>query len=507
MTMDRKAIEKTADVKHPSRTRVTKRASGKAPAMPTASATFPAPKTGKHIHVWSDDPLDGVPVKRPVPEMSASSLKFNISGPATPPGVYEAGSSDFRYWTAAESLRRCAEFWLARTPGLAWHGMQSIPIILDAGLDLNAFYDRQSLTFFHETVQGKTVFSGESPDIVCHEMGHAILDGFKPALWNVASQEVAAFHESFGDISAILAALQLPEVRKSVLHETGGRMNRSSRISRVAEQLGAAIRVGAPDAVDPDCLRNASNRFSYQSPMDLKANGPASTLSAAPHSFSRVFTGAFLDTLAGSLTLIAARPNAPTEEELLQVSEYMGDVLMSAIRNASVVSNFYSQIAAGMVAAAAELDPRLPRVFKAAFVKRDILSLQSATSVESLAAATGMFAHPTTDQYQPSFVAFDGAQFGLGEKALLCETPSQPRRIAASAAATRGGSAAAIGSELATRGFVEDLFKRGKVDCSEVADDSTRLDPAFGLKTHRLARVDGNAVLQRVLCDCGVCHH
>jgi Zn-dependent metalloprotease len=87
-----------------------------------------------------------------------------------------------------------------------------LPVDLDFGADLNAFYDREGLKFFHGAAAGRTVFSGESPDVVCHELGHAILDSLKPQLFDAASIEVAAFHESFGDMSALLSALQLPSV-------------------------------------------------------------------------------------------------------------------------------------------------------------------------------------------------------------------------------------------------------------------------------------------------------
>src|SRR5215468_2672754 len=116
-------------------------------------------------------------------------------------------------------------------------------------------------TSMPSTTAGRTVFSGESPDVVCHELGHALLDSFKPQLFDAASIEVAAFHESFGDMSAILSALQLPSVREGVLAETGGVLRRSSRLSRLAEQLGWAIRQSVPSAVEPDCLRNAVNTF------------------------------------------------------------------------------------------------------------------------------------------------------------------------------------------------------------------------------------------------------
>jgi hypothetical protein len=80
---------------------------------------------------------------------------------------------------------------------------------------------------------------------------------------------VAAFHESFGDMSAILSALQLDSVRAKVIQETGGRLNVNSELSRLAPQLGWAIRQLSPTAVDADCLRNAANRFFYQDPDDL----------------------------------------------------------------------------------------------------------------------------------------------------------------------------------------------------------------------------------------------
>src|SRR5262249_27765546 len=146
-------------------------------------------------------------------------------------------------------------------PQTRW-STNSVPmrVSLVSGQDLNAFYARNAgLRFFQETVRNLQIFSGESPDVVCHELGHAVLDALKPQLFNAASTEVASFHESFGDMSAILCALQLPSVREKVLQETQGRLNVNSRLSRLAEQLGWGIRQLSPTAVDPDCLRNAAN--------------------------------------------------------------------------------------------------------------------------------------------------------------------------------------------------------------------------------------------------------
>jgi hypothetical protein len=145
----------------------------------------------------------------------------------------------------------------------------TLPILLDEGEDFN-FYDRQALNFFHGTAGGRPVFSGESPDEVCYEEGHAVLNALRPALFDAGSIEAAAFHEAFGDMSALLAALQLPTMRAAILAETGGDLRRSSRLSRLAEQLGWAIRQFAPDAVKPDCLRNAANSFFTPTPKDCR---------------------------------------------------------------------------------------------------------------------------------------------------------------------------------------------------------------------------------------------
>src|SRR5262249_34933031 len=159
----------------------------------------------------------------------------------------------------------------------------------------NANYTRAfGLRFFHQKVQDFHIYTSESPDIVCHELGHAILDALRPELFNAANTETAAFHESFGDMSAILCALHVPSIRQTVLAEPGGRLNVNSRLSRVGEQLGWGIRQLSPTAVDRDCLRNAANRFFYERPDRLPASAPADLLSTEEHSFSRVFTGAFL---------------------------------------------------------------------------------------------------------------------------------------------------------------------------------------------------------------------
>ncbi|HZX26569.1 MAG TPA: hypothetical protein VFF16_05850, partial [Telluria sp.] len=174
---------------------------------------------------------------------------------------------------------------------------------------------------------------------------------------------------------------------------------------------------------------------------------------------------------------------------------------------ASVVSNFYAQVAAGMVQAAAGMNAQYARALKSTFIRRGILSIQSATTVTSLTeAATSMVAN-AMGTYAPIHLAIPGAPYGLGDRPLLVETPSQPRRFSAIAAHNEFAPQPAPSSEAAARGFVDQLFRQGRIDFGNVAAEEDRIDPVSSLKTHRLVHSDGAVRLERVLCDCGLRHH
>src|SRR6266508_692010 len=343
-------------------------------------------QAAEQILGWKDDPgapgSGRRPLPRPVPKLDTPPLRIAIRGTAPRPKQYEPGTKSFRYWAAAEALRRGADFWASHLPsGLTWFGTvgSRLRIGLDEGEDLNAYYDRRGLQFFHASVEGTMVFSGESPDVLCHELGHAVLDAARPHMWDAASIEVAAFHESFGDMSAILSALQLRTARDELLVVAhGGSIYRSTRYSRLAEQLGWGIRQSAPDAVDPDSLRNAVNSFFYRDPATLPPRAPSSLLSPEPHSFSRVFTAGFLEALAGMLAVTGA----PTDANLKQVASDMGQLLVDGVRQSPVVPSYYSQVAAHMVAADADrFGGRYRDALRGAFVRHCILSLSSAITL------------------------------------------------------------------------------------------------------------------------------
>jgi len=471
-----------------------------------------APSPGTNVLSWEDDPQGNTPVSVPSPDPAEKPLAFRFPTPAPAAGQYPLGTASFRYWVAVEALRRGADFWSPGIPGGTWQVGAALPVLLDEGEDLNAYYDRKALNFFHGPLGDGLVYSGESPDVACHEMGHAILDTVKPGLWDAAAQEIPAFHESFGDMSAILSGLQVQSLRISVLQETAGHLYRSSRLSRLAEQLATAIRAQAPDAVESDCLRNAVNSFTYQDPLKLPTSAPATQLSSEPHSFSRVFTGAFFEGLAGMLSATAQKPAAPTEEELHSVSRDMGVILLAGIRQAPIVANFYSQVATAMVQAASETNSAYGPVLNAAFVRRSILSLQSAAAIAGLSSTLGpqkrAAAAAAAVESEPPLarVALDGNRFGLGNRAILVHTASHPRRVSVYAAAPDGGQLAAPSADTAATAFVDDLIRRGKIEVPQRRSILGALASTRSLKTHRLVSTEEGILLERILFDCGHRH-
>jgi hypothetical protein len=471
------------------------------------------------VAVWEDDPGDSkldqprTPITVPAPNQASQPYAFKLGGAAPAPKVYGVGTSKFRYWATAAALRRTADFWSGIVPkNTSWEVGKVLPVILDDGVDLNAFYTRgdfqeaPGLHFFHDTVAGTTYFSCESPDVCCHEMGHAVLDSIRPQLFDAQTIEAAAFHESFGDMSAILSALQVESLRTAVLSETGGVLNRSSRLSRLAEQLGGAIRVQHPDLVDPDCLRNAANSFFYHDPQTLPPTAPASALSSEPHSFSRVFTAGFLDALAG---IVRLQRSSPTADDLQKVSQQIAQILVSAILTAPVVPDYYSQVAVHMVASAQTggFDAKYKDIIRSAFVRRGVLSLQAAATIShsklqrvgkaALAATKGT---PTAALPKASIAA---ANYGLSRASLLVHTAEEPKWFAVTSAALTMGPVEPRSPQNAAESYTEDLFQRGRVFVGKYAHPDVGVIDRLGFHTHVVVEENGELLLKRRAFECG----
>jgi len=473
------------------------------------------PQTPEEVACWEDDPGDPAdaqplgPITVPVPDEAAQPLPYQIGGTVPAPRIYQPGTASFLFYAASGALRRTADFWgpIVR-PVTRWQLGKVLPVELDAGVDLNAYYtrggwgDTPGLHFFHEAVRGRTYFSGESPDVVSHEMGHAVLDAVKPQLWDAQSIEVASFHESFGDMSALLSALQVPSFGQTVLTETAGVLNRSSRLSRLAEQLGAAIRLQHPDATEKDCLRNAANSFFYHDPQTLPPSAPASQLSSEPHSFSRVFTGAFLDVLAG---IFKMQPKWPNAAGLVKAAEDAGKLLIAGVRDAAVVADFYSQVAAHMVSAgdASPFNGKYRDVIKSAFVRRGILSLEAAATIASaMPRRRRPVSAPPADLELP-VAAIAATQYGLSKASLHVFAPQESKRLAVTGSSQMLGPVEPRSGQNAAESFTEDLFQRGRVETTPRQRSDVSTVHPFAFKTHIIVEEDDYLVLRRRTFDCG----
>jgi hypothetical protein len=463
---------------------------------------------GEGVLVWEDDPGEpqatNEPATHPQPVLGQPPFPTEIVGGEIPPA--EPGSDGFRYWAAADSLCRSAAFWgEACGEDTAWNpnvGAQ-LPVELDHGEDFNAYYDREGLKFFHGAVDGHVFYSGESPDVACHELGHAVLDAIQPGLWDVQTAEPPALHEAFGDISAMLSSLQLQSFRETVLSSTSGRIDSSSRLSRLAEQLGWAIRQSYPQAVEPDCLRNASNYFFYRDPLTLPPSAPSASLSSEPHSFSRVFSGAFLSAFAGMFL-----GTDGGESALQQVARDSGRLLADAARATPVCVSYFSQFAAHMLAADQQtFEGRYQEALRQGFVRHGVLSLSHASGTLAAAAPPprmGMMqaAEATTAPAAVQKVALSGQAYGLEEN-LLVHAPAAPKRFNVSAAALDTGAVAEPSAEAAAAGYVEDIFRRGHVAIPEELRASCPIYARSSRASHEIRREDDSLVMVRLHFKCG----
>lgn len=182
-----------------------------------------------------------------------------------------------------------------------WARTRRLNVYPFAGNQFNAFYNGAALKFFSgvDPKTGRVIHTADSAEIVSHETGHAVLDFFKPDLWNKVSLEFFAFHEGFADLIAMLTVLQNDEIVKEVISSTGGNLRVSNIVSKLAEDLGIATFNSQPSPLKlPYCLREAINDFQYQAPETLpKSVNSYNELCSEPHNFGRVMLGTFYDML------------------------------------------------------------------------------------------------------------------------------------------------------------------------------------------------------------------
>lgn len=238
-----------------------------------------------------------------------TSQKVALSEPLEPVNgkyVYEPGDARFHGANAFAAVNRTLDlFTEAYGQPVQWAtGREKLSITPNAGNDFNAYYSRDDGgLFFFEGVDPKSkksTFSADSGEVVGHEAGHAILDAIRPGYFSAWSLDPGAFHESFGDVLAMLTSLKDERVVAQVVEQTGGDLTRQNSVAALGEELGVAINnsVGK-NVTGGDYTRNAINSFQWQDPAKLPSSAPPDKLARQVHSFSRLWTGAFYEVFTG----------------------------------------------------------------------------------------------------------------------------------------------------------------------------------------------------------------
>ena len=298
----------------------------------------------------------------------ASKASFSFPHTSTE-GVALPGTPKFLYWQAREAALAAVEAWEAVAgPHKFWQGnRKKLPLLQDDGVDLNAFYNRASFSFFHRQIGATTFFSGASTDVVAHEVGHGLLDSVRPEFFDVNFLEVGAFHEAFGDCMSMLTALGDAPTRQKLLLVTGD-LRKRNFVESTAEELSRAIGLAFPghNASEP---RRAFNTFQYQLPQTLPGNGGPGALIDEVHSFGMLFTGCFWELIANLYGAAATH----TEASLLSAARLAATILVAGAKAAVVTPRFLQSVGRGMVLADQSLNAGANRDhIRNAFLKHNI---------------------------------------------------------------------------------------------------------------------------------------
>jgi hypothetical protein len=255
----------------------------------------------------------------------------------------------------------------------------------------NAFYSSEagSLNFFSFTdpTTGQILRTGNSGDIVSHETGHALLDAIRHTYISSMGVAAAGFHESFGDMTAMLNALQNDSVIDALQQQTQGDLSKPNLVADSAEMLGQAL--GRMDG-DPEArsLRSAQNNFKYADQhfypyIDRK--NPNQGMGQEPHAYSNLFTGTFYDVFKGLYQEAAAQnPSNTFKDSIVSARDTAGKLLFRAMEFAPVGDPTYKDIALAFLKADdVDNGGKNRELLEQVFQHRQILTPQDVTTFDA----------------------------------------------------------------------------------------------------------------------------
>jgi hypothetical protein len=162
----------------------------------------------------------------------------------------------------------------------------------------NAYYDPEEgallFGYYHaeravagRNLPGGYVFTSLSHDIVAHECTHALLDGLRAHFTLATHPDVAAFHEGFADIVAVLHRFSHAEVVRRVLAESRGALDVPA-LTAIGVQFGETSGEMGPIRLVSDIAHPGENPKPYTDYEEEHERGRV--LAAAIYeAFTRIF--------------------------------------------------------------------------------------------------------------------------------------------------------------------------------------------------------------------------
>ena len=462
--------------------------------------------------------------------------------------IWPVQSEEFLVWQCREAVMRALAVWEKIAGPLEhWQGSthrKKLKVNIDEGSDLNAYYDRKSLGYYHfrsKTTKALRRFAA-STDVVSHECGHALLDAVRPELWDSNFPEPNAFHEAFGDCIALLTALSDLETRKALLKQDA-KLAKANFVETLIESLANGLRDFDPthNGAKP---RHGRNMYRWVFPSTLPDDGGPGVLINEIHSFGQVFVGCFYDVIRN----IFAQSSRRDVRALWGAASRAGRLLVRAAIKAQHTPRFYQAVGRAMSLEDDHLYAGKHReAIRDAFKKHGILLGSDAVLAPRSAlkgrapARKGKAAAPvakaTLDDLRSRLGVAPGTAlrmrtFELGGQRVA--EASHQREVSLKGLSPRLAKVVAIGTEPAligetnrraavfgalpdkqatedeVRAFVGSLVRRGAIafDAKAAAAPGRHGAVAVsqGVATHAVVRVDGQLVLRRMRFACG-CRH
>ncbi|MGI8807056.1 MAG: M36 family metallopeptidase [Acidimicrobiales bacterium] len=482
------------------------------------------------------------------PDRAAGRAGFSVAGDE-PQGVHVPGSPGFVRWQARQAAILAVETWEKAIGGplTSWAAEATNPqqmlLLPDHDEDVNAYYDRNSFSFYHRRFSDTTIFSGASTDVVAHEIGHGVLDALRPDLWDTPYLEVGGFHEAFGDITAIVTALADRATRKALLAASPD-LGTANFVEGMGESLADAFRRVAGPTHSASKPRRALNTFQWQLPETLPQHGGPDHLYAEVHSIAKLMSGCFYDVVRGMFATSGSR----SEARLWLVTKTAARLFHKASKTAPEVPRFYRAVGRAMVLADGGMNGGVNReIIGKAFAGHGLPLGSSALLAPELALAgdapaidrsAGVaFVHPATTRdlrgrigaaprsratvsmvdldeaavAKVSFrteVALDDVDPRLQGAVAYVEVPALVGGSGRSAALLHAPRAGTPVDEV--HQFVRSLLAHGQVDAGPASASRSRrglrvvadIEPVAEKPTHALVRHAGRQELRRVRFTC-----